>query len=50
MIRLIFLTNSMFNHAGAYVAISLLNKFPPDYLIDLLSQVIENCAWRTILK
>ena len=28
---------SMFNHAGAYVAISLLNKFPPDYLIDLLS-------------
>jgi len=28
---------SMFNHSGAYVAISLLNKFPPDYLIDLLS-------------
>ncbi len=28
---------SMFNHSGAYVAISLLNKFPPDYLIDLLT-------------
>ena len=28
---------SMFNHSGAYVAMSLLNKFPPSYLIDLLS-------------
>lgn len=32
---------SMFNHSGAYVAISLLEKYPPNYLVDLLHPKYE---------
>ena len=31
----------MFNHAGAYVGMQLLKKFPPSFIIDLVSPIYE---------